>query len=319
MVKRYSVRGLMGLVLALGVLLTGCGGTKAPAQENPGTKPAETQERVVKHALGETKIKGTPQKVVVLDTGELDIVLALGVKPVGAVLAPAESDFPAYLKGEKTEGIQKVGTIAEPNLEAIAALQPDLILTNVLRHEKIYDKLSQIAPTVVGIRPNNWKDNLKLFGEALNKTAEADKALTAYNQRLAEFKQKMGDKLAATKVSLIRSMPDHARIYQNDSFSGSILKDAGLGRPASQDKAAIFEKVNEERIPDMDGDVIFAFYYGREKADSLAKFFKHPLWAQLNAVKANQVHEVNDGHWALGLGPVAANLVVDDLFKYLVK
>jgi iron complex transport system substrate-binding protein len=322
MSKWSSLRKVSSLLLGLLLLLAGCSGSK-PADQN-GQPVAPAPDRVVKHAMGETKVPANVKRVVVLDTGELDIVLALGIKPVGAVIPQAESEFPNYLKG-KVDGIERVGTISEPNLETIAALRPDLILTNTLRHEKIYDKLSKIAPTVVGVRPNFWKDNLKLYAEALGKTPEAQKWITDYNQRLVEFKQKMGDNLGKTKVSIIRSMPDHARIYLGNSFSGGVLKDAGVPRPATQDKSSedpaqfVFAKVTEEQIPDMDGDVIFALYYGREKGDSLARLFKSPLWSQLNAVKQNKVIEVDDGHWGLGLGPIAANRIVDDLFKYLVK
>jgi iron complex transport system substrate-binding protein len=320
---KWSFRYMIGILLALALALAGCGNSSKGGQTPTGndSKPAAQEpakERVVEHAMGKTKVPVNPQRVVVLDTGELDIVLALGVKPVGAVIAPEENDFPAYLK-DKTQGVQKVGTIAQPNLETIAALKPDLILTNTLRHEKIYDKLSQIAPTVVGERPNWWKNNLKLYAQALGKEQEAEKLMADYQKRLDEFKQKMGDRLSKTQVSLLRSFPDHARIYQNDSFAGQVLKDAGLPRPKSQDKAAVFEKVTEERIPDMDGDVILMFYYGKSKGDSLAKIKSNPLWAQLNAVKQGKVYEVDDGIWGLGLGPIAANLIVDDLFKYLTK
>ncbi|HWI61954.1 MAG TPA: iron-siderophore ABC transporter substrate-binding protein [Symbiobacteriaceae bacterium] len=321
MTTRYSTRLLGAALLTLSLALAGCGGAAKPAATPAAPAPAAPAapvERIVKHALGETKVKGTPARVVVLDTGELDIALALNVKPVGAVIAGSESDFPAYLKG-KVDGITRVGTIAEPNLETIASLKPDLILTNTLRHEKIYDKLSQIAPTVVGVRPNLWKENLKTYADALGKAQEGEKLLADYTKRLGEIKTKMGDNLAKTKVSIIRSMPDHARIYQNASFSGSIIKEAGFGRPAAQDKDAVFEKVTEERIPDMDGDAIFVLYYGKEKGDSLAKFFTNPLWPQLGAVKANKVFNVDDGHWGLGLGPGAANLILDDLFKFVVK
>jgi iron complex transport system substrate-binding protein len=326
MTKWYTIPKLSASLLAVMLLLTACGGNKP--SENPSTLPQSAdpaKERVVKHALGETKVPSNPLRVVVLDTGELDIALALGVKPVGAVIAGAESGFPGYLMG-KTDSIQKVGTIAEPNLEAIAALKPDLILTNTLRHEKIKDKLNQIAPTVFGKRPNFWKENLKIYADALGKADVGTKLMSDYENRIKEFRPLMGDRLATTKVSLVRSFPDHARIYLNESFSGSVLVDLGLGRPKSQDKTssdpatpAVFEKVTEERIPDMDGDVIFVFYYGREKGDSLAKLFKNPLWAQLQGVKENKVIEVDDGHWGLGLGPVAANLIVDDLFKYVAN
>lgn len=327
MTKRYTGTRLSALLLALMLLLTACGGSKPQekAAETPAapSQAAQAQERTVKHALGESKVPANPQRVVVLDTGELDIALALGVKPVGAVIAGAESNFPEYLKG-KVDGIQTVGTIAEPNLEVIASLKPDLILTNTLRHEKIKEKLEQIAPTVFGKRPNFWKENLAIYAEALGKADAGAKLLADYQSRIKEFQGKMGDKLSTTKVSLVRSFPDHARIYQNDSFSGSVLVDTGLGRPKAQDvtsadpaKPAVFAKVTEEQIPDMDGDVILVFYYGREKGETLSKFFQNPLWKQLNAVKNDKVVEVSDGHWGLGLGPIAANLIIDDLFKYV--
>lgn len=103
--------------------------------------------RVVQHAAGISGVPKTPKRVVVLDTGELDSVLALGIRPIGAVTALG-TGFPSYLKG-RTEGIADVGTIQQPSLERIAALKPDLILTSKLRHGTLYGQLSRIAPTVM--------------------------------------------------------------------------------------------------------------------------------------------------------------------------
>lgn len=80
------------------------------------------QGRLIQHAMGETCVPKVAQRVVVLDTGELDSALALGVKPVGAVTAPGQP-FQGYLLS-LTEGIQSVGTIQQPNLEKILALKP---------------------------------------------------------------------------------------------------------------------------------------------------------------------------------------------------
>ncbi len=84
--------------------------------------------------MGKTEIKAAPRRVVVLDVGELDNVVSLGVQPVG--YAPSEGDdgIPDYLK--KAAGNPKsVGTINSLNLEAIHALRPDLILGSKLRAE----------------------------------------------------------------------------------------------------------------------------------------------------------------------------------------
>lgn len=281
---------------------------------------ATTGERVVTHAMGETKVPANPQRVVVLDTGELDSALALGVKPVGAVTAFQDGGFPGYLK-DQTAGIENVGTIQQPNLEAIAALNPDLILSSKLRHEAIYPQLSQIAPTVfteaVGVV---WKENLKLHAEALGKTAEAQKLMDDYNARLAEFKTKLGDELPNTEVSTVRFLSGgKVRIYMKQSFIGTVLADAGLPRPAAQDKDVFAEEVSRERIPEMDADVMFVSTFGPADQTPQQEFQSDPLWAQLNVVKQNKVYSVPDDYWMLGIGILAANRVVDDLFTYLVQ
>lgn len=78
--------------------------------------------------------------------------LAFGSKP----LAPETKGWPTYL-GDRVSGMADVGVLTEPDLEKISALKPGLILGSKFRHEKFYDELSAIAPTVftekVGISP----------------------------------------------------------------------------------------------------------------------------------------------------------------------
>ncbi|HEY8477584.1 MAG TPA: iron-siderophore ABC transporter substrate-binding protein [Chloroflexota bacterium] len=261
----------------------------------------------------------TPRRVVVLDLGELDMALAVGVKPVAAATYTLDAEYPAQLK-ERAVGIPRVGTVDQPNLEAIAALDPDVILSNKVRHERIYDKLSQIAPTVLaeGVGAP-WKQSFAVHAEALGKAAEGERVMQTYYRRLDEFKQAMGERLGQTHVSIVRSFPDHVRIYMKQSFIGTIVEDAGLPRPPAQDKDIFMERATEERIPDLDGDVIFLLYYNRQQGEQLSRLMQHPLWAQLKAVKAGRVYEVSDDVWGLGLGPLAATLVIDDLFAYLVE
>ncbi|CAO0837160.1 hypothetical protein SMICM17S_12196 [Streptomyces microflavus] len=76
--------------------------------------------------MGDVKVPAAPQRVVVLDTAELDSVLTLGVKPVGATHADVESGFLNYLPKDQVAGITDVGQMMTPNLEAIAGLKPDL-------------------------------------------------------------------------------------------------------------------------------------------------------------------------------------------------
>jgi iron complex transport system substrate-binding protein len=264
-------------------------------------------------------VPATPQRVVVLDTGELDSMVALGIKPVGAVTPFQDGDFPEYLKG-KLDGVTKVGTISQPNLEAIAALKPDLILSSALRHKNIYDKLSQIAPTVftekVGVA---WKDNFKVHAEAIGKQAEAAKIMADYDKRTAEIKQKLGDKSGKLTISIARGLSDHVRIYMQDTFVHTVVTDAGLARPAAQNKPVFMEQATEERIPDLEGDMlVYTQFRGADKKDTMiVNLMKSPLWQNLNVAKAGKVYEMSDDHWMLGIGITAANRVLDDLVKIL--
>jgi iron complex transport system substrate-binding protein len=325
---RWLMWLMVVMVLVSGACNAGGGqaGTQQPAPEaGQDTSQAaavdcgrvEGDQRIVEHAMGETAVPVEPERVVVLDTGELDNAFALGVKPVGAVEVSQGLPFASYLL-DRVEGIQTVGTIAQPSLEAIAALNPDLILSNTVRHEAIYPQLSQIAPTVlaegVGV---TWKENLRLNAQALGKCEEAEELFASYEERVAAFKRLMGDRLAQTEVSVIRSLPDEVRIYMNASFIGTVLEDVGLPRPPAQDKNVFAEEATIERIPDLDGDTMFLTMFTDDNAQ-LEQLMANPLWQELEAVKAGRVYIVPDGRWMLGIGMIAANEVLDDLYGYLL-
>jgi iron complex transport system substrate-binding protein len=319
MIQLIWIKNRLPCVLLVAALaLTACGGAGG-GSEGGGEGGASAQTRTVEHAMGETEVEGTPKRVVVLDTGELDSAMSLGVTPVGAVEAVEGLGLPSYLEG--TGEIENVGTIEEPNLEKIAALEPDLILSSKLRHEQIYDQLSQIAPTVftetTGV---TWKSNFEKHAEAMNLEAEAGKVMAGYNDRIERFGEAMGDQLEETEVSMVRFLPGETRIYQKESFVGTVLEDAGLPRPPSQDveEFAILN-VSEEQIPEMDGDAVFVTVYGDPEDSTEEKITSDPLWQKLDAVREDRVYEVSDDLWMLGIGPTAAVGVVDDLEKHLVE
>jgi iron complex transport system substrate-binding protein len=299
------------------LLLTACGG--AASQD---TTTQEEQTRTFKHAMGETKIPAHPQRVVVLDAGELDAALTLGITPVGAVSALQDGPFLSYFSTDKLKGITNVGTISQPNLDKILSLNPDLILSNKIRSNTIYSKLAEIAPTVLAENLGaTWKENFILDADALGKKTEGEAILQKYYDRLKEFKQKVGEAtLKNTKVSMVRVIPGQLRLYANGSYIGVILKDAGFSRPTAQDvNGKTFVTVSSyESIPQMDGDIIFLSQYGDSQA-KLQELQNQPQWKLLAAVKNNKVFTVNDDYWATAIGMTSATLVVEDLFKYVAK
>jgi iron complex transport system substrate-binding protein len=323
--RRTILKGVLGMSMA--GLLAACGGDDAdstPASSGGSGTPAAASPQVVgtrtvTHAMGTTEVPANPQRVVVLDMGEMDMALALGVQPVGAALYTADQQFADYLREEIGEWT-RVGTVEEPDLEAIAALQPDLILSNKLRHEDRYETLSRIAPTVfaesLGV---DWKASFEVVGRALGKEAEQQEVMAEYERRIAAFQEAMADRLANTHVTVVRSFPDHIRLYMKASFIGTVLEDAGLPRPPAQDKDIFMEEISAERIRDLAADVIFTLYYNRAQGEQLSTLTSNPLWDQLAAVQAGQVYEMDDAVWGTGLGPLAAMQVIADLNRVLVE
>ncbi len=300
---------------------------RIPSSASLSASSTKSDCRIVKHAMGETCVPTNPQRVVTLDVVTLEDALALGIKPIGAVTSSV--DWP-HLQN-KLEGVENIGVVGEPNLEKVLALKPDLIL-GIDYQQNIYNQSSQIAPTVMAKFENSgdWKEILALVGEALGKTETAERVMADYYARLEKFKTQMGDRLNQTEVSVVYLYPEMITLYTKAGFIGTVLEDAGLPRPPSQNLNAdatgqkdslseIQYRISRELFRYADGDVMFLIANDGdpERQKVFKKLKADPLWSQLNVIQQGKAYEVPD-YW-IGPGPIAANLVIDDLFNYLVE
>lgn len=306
-------RRLAAAAVAASLALTACGGTPDAAAPSEAAASDAAFPRTVEHAMGETEIPVRPERVVVLDTGELDSALSLGVVPVGAVTADVSAGFLSYL-AEGAADVERVGTISEPNLEAIAAQRPDLILSNKVRHEEIYGQLSQIAPTVFAGKVGAvWKDNLLLAGEALGLEDEAANALGEYQTAAAALGRTIGDP-AGTTVSALRFVEGTIRVYTGASFIGTVLSDVGLDQlelPVEQ--VPTFAELSAEELTLADADVVLYSSYGPVEGSGESAALAGPLWPRLGAVEAGTAYAVEDDVFFTGIGLTAATLIIEHL------
>ena len=319
-----AIKTLLSLFSIMAIfLLAACGGTEEKTTDKKeAPKTTEEKSYTVEHAMGSTTIKGTPKRVVILTNEGIEALLAMGVTPVGAV-KPAAGDTWYNHIVDKMKDVKVVGMESEVNVEAIAALKPDLIIGNKMRQEKIYEQLSAIAPTVFAeTLRGDWKENFKLYAKALNKVDKGNEVIQKYESRIADIKEKLGDK-KNMKVSMVRFMGGEVRIYHKDTFSGVILNDLGFARPESQNVDDFAERnVTKERIPAMDGDILFYFTYetGDGKSSELEKeWINDPLFKNLEVAKKGEVHKVSDTIWNTAGGVLAANLMLDDIEKIFLK
>jgi iron complex transport system substrate-binding protein len=288
------------LALALTVVAASCGGDDDGGEDATGSD-------------------GLPERVVVLDTPQLDAALSLGVTPVGAVRPAADAEFPEYLEG--ADDIADVGTIEAPNLEAIAKLEPDLILSSELRHADLYDELSEIATTVFSeTTGGTWKADYLLFAEAMGRKAEAEEMLEAYETRAAAIGAELGTP-ADTTVGIVRFLPDEIRVYGPESFSGSVLTDVGVSLPEAvrdvRDDIAIYPSA--EQVDQASADVIYVTTWGDPTETTKSAVQGGPLWPTLPAVQQGRVFDVSDDVWMLGIGVLGADALLDDVERTLLS
>lgn len=308
-------KGWMILTLAMVMILAACGTNGNNASDGKSGDQKEEATRTVSHAMGETEVPENPEKVVILTNEGTEALLAMDVTPVGAVQSWLGNPWYDHIS-DQMEGVEVVGTESEVNLEAVAALKPDLIIGNKLRQEDIYDQLSAIAPTVYSeTLKGDWQENFTFYAKAMNMEDKGDEVMSAYNDRIDSMSEELGDQLDK-EVSVVRFLAGQTRIYYKDSFSGVILEQLGFDRPESQQKNDFAKEVTKERIPEMDGDVLFYFTYdaGDGDANSTAKEWTNdPLWNNLEVVKEDNVHEVSDAIWNTSGGVISANKMLDDI------
>ncbi|MEH7746222.1 siderophore ABC transporter substrate-binding protein [Neobacillus drentensis] len=164
--KKWS---LFTLVFAMILVLAACG-SKEKGQTETASASKETAEKMtIKHQYGEAEVKKNPEKVVVFDFGVLDTLDELGIDVTGV----PQTAVPSYLKKYEDKKYTNVGSLKEPDFEAIHELQPDVIFISA-RQAELYDQFAGIAPTVyIGLDYENYMEsfekNMNLIGEIFGK------------------------------------------------------------------------------------------------------------------------------------------------------
>lgn len=158
------------------------------------------EDMTVTHAQGETVLSAVPQTVMVTDWAAFDNLTALGV-PIAGIPG---SHTPAHLSGKVTDDMQRIGSLQEPDIEAIAAASPDLVVVGA-RSRTSYDTVSRIAPTIDASIDNHdviegAKTNLAMFGKIFGREARATELAAALDAKIAEGRKAAEGKGSALVV-----------------------------------------------------------------------------------------------------------------------
>ncbi|MFD0589434.1 ABC transporter substrate-binding protein [Paenibacillus sp. GCM10027627] len=227
------------------------------------------------------------------------ILMAMGVKPVGANLTWwGGSEFLRH----QENGIVDVG--AQPTLEAIAALEPDLILMND-NHLKDYGQFSKIAPTVVipydGKR--NVYEDIRLIGGLIDHHQAAEQFIARYGGKAAASRAKLAaagmaiDKRTAAIIRIEAGGSRFAVFGDNYGRSGwAVYRGLGLEAPIKvrqliESGKQIAQQLPIELLPHYAGASDYLFVVN--EGEGVECMQDKEVWKEIAAVKGHRVFELD--------------------------
>ncbi len=293
---------------AAGLLaLSGCGGDARSASE-----PAQTV--TVTDSRGEQQVPTDPERVLVYDMGVLDTVEALGAGD--AVVGVAKGAIPDYLAEYESEEYANVGDLFEPDLEAIPATEPDLIIVGG-RSSAMYDTLADAfedtAVIDISVDESNYldsvEDNVAALATIFGAEDRAEEILTGYQERIAAVRERAegaGDALVLlTSAGEVTAYSTGSRFaFVHDVF-GLEPATGELGDKETRHGEAVSFEFLRETDPDR------AFVVDRDAAigetgQSAEQILDNDLVAATTAWQEGNVTYVDPTAWYIVVGGLTA-------------
>lgn len=318
------------VVFAAAIGLTGC---------SNATSTVSGPTRTVTDAEGtEMEVPESPQRVITFSEPTLDAALALGVTPVGTVAGRGQQGVPNYL-ADRAGDVPIVGSVGQPNLEAIGAAKPDLILvdgTSVNNNEPMVEALRAIAPTYyTGFAGGEWEFNLTHVANALNKETEGQKVKDDYHAAATDVANKLAADYRDKTFSIVRWQGNGASMILKELPAGQVLTDLRMKRPPAQDKEGRghSEPVANENLAMIDADFIFFGTLGgssvnnpnaggstgvEEAEKAIASAESVPGFTELQAYKESHIIPVDGSLWTSTGGPILMRTIIDDITSNLL-
>ncbi|MBB6288131.1 iron complex transport system substrate-binding protein [Pseudomonas sp. SJZ103] len=257
--------------------------------------------RVFENRFGRVEVPVAPRCVVSLhDLSLTTQLLELGITPCGSTgRKKLFSDvlFRGAQQRFDVSGIRYVGSHQSPDLEAIAALKPDLIV-GLSYHQDLKERLSSIAPVVLlPAREADIKTYAKELAELVGKQQRYQKLLNEYQWIVGEFAKRVKEPGRIT-VTTLEVYPDGFQLIGRSGMD-DVIADFGLGRVSAFKEARQNVPYSLERIGDFDSDFIIDTYEEMLGSEAGTEAFRRsPQWQNLFAVKNHQFLYFNRSRFA---------------------
>lgn len=339
--SRYFASTAATLAVAA-LALSGCGTTEVGEAADVAAATSEscaadqtatsTDPVTMTDGVGRTVTLDKPaERIAVLEWQQIEDALTLCVTPV-AVSDP--EGYGTYVSAESIpEGVADVGTRGEPDLEALYATDPDLIIIEAYTaDDELISQLEKRGVPVLatvgadGADPiGNMKNVFSMIAEATGRTDRAADVLRDFDAHLATAKDKVqAADLPTTDFLFFDGWMEGGNVVIRPYGEGALFTALGeqLGlTPAWTDEidasygsggvdpAYGLGQTDIEGLTAV-GNATF-FYSSDEGADGyVSEFEKSPIWTALPAVKEGRAHEFPAGVWGAG-GPLSNQQAID--------
>ncbi|WP_367565158.1 ABC transporter substrate-binding protein [Lacrimispora sp.] len=341
-------------VLAMTVALTGCGNAKTTQEGNTsvtsepetGTSVTEAEAEestsaaypvTIEHAFGETVIEKQPERVVTVAFGNQDVVLALGVVPVGFSAANYGVEDESGMLPWTQKKLKELG-VTEPNVfhdtdgidyEAVSDSNPDIILApySGMTQEE-YDLLSKIAP-VVAYPKTAWtistEEWISITAKALGLEEEGKVLISGMQdiiaEKIAEHPEFEGKKFVWVSFNETDLSSLHA--YSPEDTRCQFLYKFGFTYPEGVSqyiKEGSYSLSLSAENADLLYDADFLIGYSSESAYAAAA--ADEVLQEIPALKNNAIISIESGtalSAALTITPLAFDYTIDEYVEKLAE
>ncbi len=327
-----TTRRTLTALLAVGAMaaLAACGTTDEPAAETTSAAPAGGPVSITDDRGETVELDAPATRVVSLEWMQTEMLTSLGVTPVGAADVEGYTSWVGAvvpLDGEPED----VGTRGEPSVEAIAGLEPDLIIgvTSSIP-EGALEQFERIAPVALfdgadAADPLGYvEDTFRSVATLVGADDAAEQVITDTEARIADNAQTIADAgLEGTPVVFASPYAEGAnvtiRMHGPRSAFQAVAVEMGLGSATEDpgDDAYGLSYVDVEGLTALPAETRF-LYWGNDDEDDVVEtaLAGNPVWQSLPFVQQGHVYRAGVGIWAYG-GPESLAGWSDDLVAQL--
>lgn len=325
-------RALGVLLLTVTLATTACGSVEEsgnPTATTTETTASPAEPVTVTDARGkEISLEAPATEVVGLEWGVIENLVSLGVMPVG--VADVEGYTAWVSAAPLDDGVTDVGLRGEPSIDALVALEPDLVVATSDLSESIIEQIEGFVPVLV-VRAaaaespvDQMRDNVRLVAEAVGREAEAEALVERLDAAIADAKETLAAaELEGRRYTMADGWVDgnnvSIRAFTSGSLVGAVAEEMGLVNAWELDGDPDYGLA----ITDVEGltglgDVEFIYYTNAAEQDPYATLAGNPIWDGLAFVEAGNVHRLPDGIWMFG-GPLSVEQFIEATVEVLTR